>query len=461
MVGEKAMMPTTTRWVRAAGLDPVELWLQARPATWLWAVLTVAFIARAVVAAVVTDFDPATANLWEYGVIARATIEHGHGQMVAPITMVSSHPADPTFVYPTAYMPPLVVWIWMGLFLLFGVTKLALVMMTAINVVMGVGIVYYSIRVAWALFGSEVIAFLVGMIMALHPVFVASVASFEAVNVYILPLLIVFDLTLSARRQTYAISVLVGVLAGLAALARTEYVVLMGAVILGSLMAHKQWKMTAVAAVAAFLVVAPWTARNYAVFHRFIPISNYMGYCLSVAYNPEANGDGKSVDLSNAVGRLNGPELNALPLNRNYENARDKVLYNAAIDYMKSHPLRSFVVLPIYRAALFWTYDVYHPVTHELLYQLQFWPLFVFSIVGLVMAARNGYFARPDHRTVLILFAFETLVMMAYTVYPRYRMNVEPFLYAYAAVGAVGLWGWLHRRHRQLRISGPAGSPGV
>ena len=32
---------------------------------------------------------------------------------------------------------------------------------------------------------------------------------------------------------------------------------------------------------------------------------------------------------------------------------------------------------------------------------------------------------------------------------------MQVFLYAYAAVGAVGLWGWLHRR---LPISGPLGS---
>jgi hypothetical protein len=45
--------------------------------------------------------------------------------------------------------------------------------------------------------------------------------------------------------------------------------------------------------------------------------------------------------------------------------------------------------------------------------------------------------------------------MMSYAVHARFRMNVEPFLYAYAAVGAVGVWGWLHRR---LRISGAAAS---
>jgi hypothetical protein len=153
--------------------------------------------------------------------------------------------------------------------------------------------------------------------------------------------------------------------------------------------------------------------------------------------------------------RLLGQEIDAVPLDRNYENARDKVYYNAAIDFMKSHPLRSFLVLPMYKVALFWFYDVTVLTTHGLLYQLQFWPLFVLSIIGLAKAARSGCFARPDHRTVLVLFAFQTLVMTGYAVHARYRMNVEPFLYNYAAVGGVGLWGWLRRR---LRISGPAGS---
>jgi hypothetical protein len=429
--------------------------LHARHATWLWAILAVALAARILVAAVFTDFDPLTANIWEYGEIARTTLERGHGQMVAAIGMVNGHLADSNFVYPTAFMPPFLIFVWMGSFLLFGVTKLALAMMTSLNVLTGVGIVYYSLRVARALFGSEVIAVLVGIGMALHPVFIFSVATYHALNVYILLLLIVFDLTLSTRRQTYALSVLVGVLAGIAVLIRTEYLVLVGAVMLGSLITHRQWKMTAVAAVAAFVVIAPWTVRNYAVFHRLIPVANSDGYALYKGFNPEAYGSGKWVDDNHVAERLLGRELDAVPLDRNYENARDNIFYNAAIDYMKSHPLRSFMVLPMYKVALFWIYDVGEPKTHELLYQLQFWPLFVLSIIGLAMTVRSGCFAQPDHRTVLVLFAFQTLVMMGYAVHARYRLNVEPFLCAYAAVGAVGLWGWLHRL---LRISEPAGS---
>jgi hypothetical protein len=445
------MIATKARWVRAANLDALERLLQARRATYVWAILAVALIARSVVAVVFTDFDPATAAIWEYGNIARWTLEHGRMVWQG----VPEHPGDTTFVYPTAFMPPFLILVWIGLFLLFGVTKLALAMMTALNVLTSVGIVYCSMRVARALFGCEVTVVLVGIIMALHPVFAYSVAPYQPLNVYILLLLIVFDLTLSTRRTTYGLSVLVGMLAGIAALVRTEYLVLAGAVILGSLITHRQWKMTAVAVVGAFVVIAPWTARNYAVFHRIIPVANSVGYNLFKGFNPETNGSGNWVDKNGVAERLLGPELDALPLNSNYENARDKVFYNAAIDFMKSHPLRSFVLLPMYKAALFWIYDVGEPKTREWLYQLQFWPLFVLSIIGLFMAARSGYFTRPDHRTVLVLFVFQTLVMMSYAVHARYRMNVEPFLYAYAAFGAVGMWGWLCRH---LPISGFTGS---
>jgi hypothetical protein len=447
------MMPIMARWICDGGLDALERELQRRPATWLWAILAVAFVARIVVAAVFTDFDPTTANIWEYGEIARATLAHGHGQMVSPMGILYSGP--PSFVYPTALMPPFVIWVWIGLFALFGVTKLALSMMTVLNVLTSVGIVYYSIRIARALFGSEVIALLAGIVMALHPVFVYSVATYHALNIYILMLLIVFDLTLSTRRQTYALSVFVGVLAGIAALVRTEYLVLVGAILLGSFITHRQWKLTAVAAVIAFVVVAPWTARNYVVFHRFIPVASETWPVLFKAYNPDANGAGNWEGTNWISERLLSNQINDVPLDRNYENAINDIFHDAVIDYMTSHPIRSFVVLPMYKFVFFWMYTFPETKTHQLLYQLQFWPLFVLSIIGLSMAAHSGYFARPDHRTVLILFTVQTFVMMISIVNARYRMNVEPFLYAYAAVGAVGLSGWLRRG---LRISRPLGS---
>jgi hypothetical protein len=74
--------------------------------------------------------------------------------------------------------------------------------------------------------------------------------------------------------------------------------------------------MTAVAAVAALVVIAPWTARNYAVFHRLIPVANVVGLDLFKGFNPEANGSGKWVENNKVMERLLGRELDAVPLNR-------------------------------------------------------------------------------------------------------------------------------------------------
>jgi hypothetical protein len=402
--------------------------------------LGLALLVRVLVGAALTNFDPATANIWEYGDIARYSLDKGR------LVYAQVLPGGELFFYRTAFMPPFLIFVWMGLFKVFGVTKLALMVMTALNILMGVGIVYYTVRIARALFGSETVAFIAGLFMALNPVFVYSVTTYHALNLYILLLLIVFDLTLSTRKQTIWVSLAAGILTGIAALVRTEYLILAGAINLGALITHRQWKMTLVAAFATLLVIAPWTARNYVVFGRLIPVANSEGYNFFKGFNPYANGSGNWVDENHIGDKLLSEKLAQVPHDQNYENGIDKVYRDAAFQYMRVHPLRSFLVLPLIKVGLFWFYDFTDSLTHQLLYQLQFWPLFLLSLMGLGMAARGGYFSRPDHRTVLILFAFQTLVMMGYAVHARYRMNVEPFLYAYAAFGLFASLVFLVRR---------------
>jgi hypothetical protein len=151
-------------------------------------------------------------------------------------------------------------------------------------------------------------------------------------------------------------------------------------------------------------------------------VANSEGFNLFKGFNPEANGSGKWLADNNVAERLLGRELNTVPLNHDYESGRDKVFRDAAIDYIKSHPLRSFGVLPMYKVALFWIYDISEPKAHQLLYQLQFWPLFVLSIIALAMAARSGCFAGPDHRTVLVLFALQTPYALTSDTQGRSRM---------------------------------------
>jgi len=44
---------------------------------------------------------------------------------------VPGNPAGTTFVYPTAFVPPFLIFVWIGLFLRCGMTKLPLAMTTS------------------------------------------------------------------------------------------------------------------------------------------------------------------------------------------------------------------------------------------------------------------------------------------------------------------------------------------
>jgi hypothetical protein len=402
--------------------------------------LGLAALLRGVAVLLIADVNPATANVWEYGDMAITALKHG------ALVSEAVGPDGSITLYPTAFMPPLPMFLWMGLFATFGVSKAALAAFLLINIVCGVAIVYLTVRIARALFDSSLIALLAGLMAAGHPVFVYSAATYHAVNVYLLLLLALFHLSLIARSAPLRTAVLSGVLLGAAILARTEYLALGFAVIFGALLAHRKLAHTALTLIVAAALVAPWTIRNYATLDRFIPVANASGYALFKGFNPRANGSGDWVDNNGVAQELLGSRLAEVPVTKAYESDTDAVYRSAAQDFMRSEPFRAFVVLPARKILLFWFFDIYDPTTYHIVYQLALWPTVLLSALGLLHALRAGLLWRPEHRTVLLVFAAQTVVMVAYAVHARYRMNVEPFLFAYASYGAVMLLGRVRPR---------------
>jgi hypothetical protein len=395
---------------------------------------------RIVVAASYANLDPATAQLWEYGQTAIASLKYGG------VVGSTFRPDGSVLVYPTAFVPPVCIFIWLGIFKVLGVTRAALATMIALNVVGGAVIVVYTMRIASLLFKSSLVALIAGAFMAIHPVFVYSVATYEQLNLYLPLLLIMFDQCSSRFPPTAYRSIILGVVLALAVLARTEYLPLGMAILIGSALRHRRVGLCLLSVVVGFLLVVPWTVRNYVVFHRFIPVVDSTGYALYKGFDPLANGSGEWVDREHVGQKLLGRQLAEVPCAKMCEVLQDDVYLAAADRFIAAHPFKSFVVLPVRKMLLFWLYDFYEPTTHLLLYQLQFWPLFLLSCLGLVSAAKRGLFRDPDHRMLLIMFGVETAVMAAYAVHARYRMNVEPFLLGYAASGLVAVWGWLRVR---------------
>lgn len=411
-----------------------------------WGLVGMSFLARVFASLTLSDTNPLTANLWEYGQIAKLAMEHG-GQLLLSKRL----PNGSQFLYPTAYMPPLQIFIWMGLFKWLGVSKAALTSMIAVNVLLATASTYYVVKITERLFSSRSVALLTGLFFAFNPVFVYSVTLYHSLNLYILLLLIIFDILADGKAINIKTYVIAGMLTGLAALARTEYLILAGAIHLSALISHRNWRLTAVSIITTVAVIAPWTARNYVTLEKFIVVANSAGFNLHKGFNPEANGSGDWVDNHGVRERLLGDELKKVPFDKDYESNTDKVFRTAAVNFIQSNPIESFVILPAKKIFLFWLYDIHDPVTKLPLYQLQFWPLFILSVYGLIAAARAGHFSEPNHRAIFLLFAFQTVVMMGYAVHARYRMSVEPFLFAYAAYGLVRLLGrWPSRRTTHL-----------
>ncbi len=114
----------------------------------LLGVVLAALVLRLVVAVLFLNLNPVTAELWEYGEIARHAVTEGW--MARSIL----GPDGLFYTAPTAYMPPGYVFVWIAAFKLFGFTPEALFAVTALNIVCSLAIVWLTARLAQELTGT-------------------------------------------------------------------------------------------------------------------------------------------------------------------------------------------------------------------------------------------------------------------------------------------------------------------
>ncbi len=413
-------------------ISSAETWAIRYQGVSVLGLLAVAAIARLLAIAVIGDIDPATAQLWEYGQIARLWIENG--ELVRPYPAADGVAVG---LYPTAFMPPLPIWIWMGSFSVFGDTSAALIAVLGLNLFLGLFVVFVTGKIAQVLFNNRLVSLGAMAIIAIYPTFVASVATYHAIQIYIAFLLAGIWFVLARERLSSGHAIALGAIGGLAALTRTEYVVMFGALYAVAFFPKRHFGKFALATLVSAAIIVPWTVRNYLVLNEFVPIANSMGFNLFKGFNPEANGSGDWVDNNGVRQRLLGAEIAAIPYSDHYESDLDALFLQNAQKFIRDNPVRSFVLLPVEKLALFWVFDFHDPMARHPGFQLGFWPIFFLTLAGLYLWYRQpGSLSRP-HKIALTLFAVQSLVMTVYAVHLRYRMNMEPILFGYAAFGAL------------------------
>jgi len=353
--------------------------------------------------------------------IARALVE-GDGYADAFANVAARHNG------PTAWLPPLYPVLIAGVFKVFGVyTKLSAWVILAINCVFS----GFTARSVWEIgsrFAGRRCGLWAGWIWALYPAAMQyAVRWIWEMTVTTALFTWVVVLTLRMRQETKNQTrkwLIFGVLWGLIALSNSTLLLFLPVCGIWVLMGTRQMRNAVLAGVVFVAVIAPWSVRNYLVFHAFIPMRGNFGAELYLG-----NGPGSTGFLMDYDHPFRAPEQ--LKLYGEMGEVRYVAMRGAAAKaYIAADPLH-FVKDTALRVYFFWA-SVPHPSDGkvgeeivEAVRTLDFALISLCGLMGLGLALR-----RRVPGAGLFAWAFVLLPIPYYlvTAHARFRHPLEPLI---------------------------------
>lgn len=393
----------------------------------------------AVIPFVYTDWmDPFVLEHWAFGLVARS-IATGHG-----FGNVFAHTG------PTAVLPPVYAYLLAGIFKVFGIeTKVSVLVALSLNSLFSALTCIPVFLLARDAFGDRVAKW-AGWGWAFSPYGIyygADWAWSTCLVTLLLTWLFLFAWRLekSARLRDWLVF---GLFGGFAAL--TEPVVLAVVPLLGLWTVYRRydqnqsWKAPMLtAAFAAIAMMSPWFIRNYAVFHKFIPVRSGFGLELYIGNN------GYSTRWVNSSLHPNHSDAELSEYERMGEVAYMNHKMQQAKAFIRSHP-GWFVWMTFRRIGYMWT--GYWSFSREYLKDEPLDPPNIF--VNTVMTALGlfGLF-RVFHRDpnlaarfAIVLFFFPLTYYISHCETYYFR-PVDPLIVVLAAVAIAGRSRNLSRYH--------------
>jgi 4-amino-4-deoxy-L-arabinose transferase-like glycosyltransferase len=199
------------------------------------------------------------------------------------------------------------------------------------------------------------------------------------------------------------------------------------------------------AATIAVLCCVPWTIRNYAQFHKFIPLRSNFAFELYIGNNE--NYDDQHKFRPGAITQ----DREILRYLHMGETAFMEEEKRKAVAFIVSHP-RTEAWLVAQRFVDFWTGTATPLATFRQADSL--WlrmillcndaaPLCALLGIVVLLASKNTY-AFP---LAAITVVYPLLYYVTHTSL-RYRHPIDPVVLLLSAIGVRGLWGWLTRKRR-------------
>ncbi len=336
---------------------------------------------------------------------------------------------------------------------------------TAFNAALGVGMVGLVYAIARRLAGVSV-ALTAALVVALWPnlIFHSAILFSESLYTVLLlaALLAAFWRPWPGGRIPRGPLVAFGLLLGLAALTRPPGLVLLVALWVAAWLGGAGWRrglaQAGIAALAALVVIAPWTIRNAVEMHTLVAISTNLGDNLCLGNNPDANG------YFTPTGHCAGPRARTA---QREEILRNRANVKEALTYATHHPGREVVLVGL-RARYLMVGDhdavngveyysgrpfLDHGVRRAMMTGSDVW---YYAMLALGLLGLRALPLRRDPRAMMLVLSVLVLLLSALPFIgdPRYHVPAMPLVAISAACALVDLWRRRHAGRGELRAAG-------
>ena len=375
-----------------------------------------------------------SANVWEYGEQARCALRTGGDLCLTYFDGRTGH-------YPSAYVPPLLSYIWLGVMHLVGDTPAARGVILGFNLVLSVASPILAYTLARQLRMSIFAALLGGLFLTLYPTFLYVVATYHQTELAVFMGLAVAVLAAHALKEPEArlsTAIWLGVVSGLATLNRTEMLLVCPVVITLIAIWRRSFRLFLVGGLAMALTLTPWVARNWLTFHHIIPGAQSSGYNIWKGFNPYTNGSGNLTEEQGGPGRVVFERIySETPASPTFETDL-QAAYTAQLKIdLAEAGWRRLLQLSLNKVLLLWGLDwTDKGVTLTPAYLVPWAAMNALFLFGAVVAVRARTLDRGVTSICVVILGIVTAGFVATCVHARYRMHIEPFIFIIAALGA-------------------------
>ena len=211
----------------------------------------------------------------------------------------------------------------------------------------------------------------------------------------------------------------------------------------GSVLLWNMWKNSRfrfgqilIFAVVPLALVAPWTVRNYEVFHQFVLVANNGGSGLYQGNNDRVLNE--PYYMGSWITTVDLPYRNLIDAEPD-EVSHDREELHLGAQWIKGH-LRSMPLLCFYKLVRLWLPDISSGNRTFVLLQLVFaTPVIIVMLVGIFRCFRQRRYWTQEWFLVHGVIAVTLFITVVFFGSPRYRDANIPVLMIYAAFGVQAL----------------------